>query len=118
MQKYGRLESSEVQLLLLDQYEQLYGLRDHEREGHPFGPILFNDLEDVYTDGAVHERMQQYDKLGIKDIFGMSYSEFISHPTHRVMQMLEYARVAQGDKARKTQKTLEDMGLSGEGSSS
>ena len=111
MQKYGRLTSSDTQLLLLDQYEQLYGLRDHEAEAHPFGPILMNEMEDVFTDGAMHERMRQYDKLGIKDIFGMSFTEFIEHPTYRVMQFLEYAQNVQTDKSRQTKKALENLGL-------
>ena len=111
MQTYGRLKSSDVQLLLNDQYEQLYGLRNHEAEGHPFGPILMNEMEDVYTDGAVHERMKQYDKFGIKDIFGMSYNDFVAHPTFRVMQMLEYAQSAQTEKSRKTKKALDDLGI-------
>lgn len=109
MQKFGRLTSSDTQLLLLDRYEQIFGLRDHESEGHPFGPILMNDLEDVYTDGAMHERFRQYDRLGIYDIFKISFNEFIEHPTFRVMQMLDYATSVQHEKSRKTKKALEEL---------
>lgn len=87
----GRMKSTDVQLLLLDRYEHLHGLHDFEGDPNPFDPILMNEGEDWVRGGAIDERMDQYIKKGIKDLFGLSFNEFIDQPTYRVHLMLKKA---------------------------
>jgi len=91
------MPSTSVRLFLLDRYEQTFGIRNHDdpTDAHPYGPILMNECEDVFTDGAVHERMKEYKSKRIFDHFGLSFTEFIDQPTHRVIQMLKLAATSQ-----------------------
>lgn len=89
--------STDARLFLLDRYEQLYRIRNHEdpTAQHPFGPILMNDCEDWATGGAVYERMREFKNKRIHEHFGISFQEFIDQPTYRCDQMLRLAAQSQ-----------------------
>lgn len=90
------MTSTSARLFLLDRYEQIFGIRNHDdpTESHPYGPILMNDCEDVVTNGAVHERMKEYKARRIHEYFGLSFTEFIDQPTYRVVEMLKLAAIS------------------------
>lgn len=91
------MASTDARLFLLDRYEQVFRIRNHDdpTAQHPFGPILMNECEDWATGGAVYERMKEFKNKRIHEHFGISFLEFIDQPTYRCDQMLRLAAAAQ-----------------------
>lgn len=96
-----RMVSTDARLFLLDRYEQVFNIRNHEdpTDQHPYGPIRMNDCEDWVEGGAVYERMKEFKHKRIHEHFGVSFQEFIDQPTYRCNQMLKLAAQTQKKEA-------------------
>lgn len=72
----------------MELYETMYGLYDHTKDqNRPMSTVAFHSGEDINKDSLLEQSMQVYVRKGIKDLFGISYLEFIGLP-HDVVEMM------------------------------
>lgn len=87
-----KLCSTDAQLLMLEQYETLFGIFDHNKPGvsasNPFAVVELHAAEDVYTYSLKRERMEQFMFHGVKDAFGVSWLEYLQLPAADAQEMM------------------------------
>ena len=74
---------------LLEQYETRYGVFDHDASKDPLALVYFNESESAVIGSLLQRRMTQYREREVKDIFGLSWSEFLARPHFEVELMLD-----------------------------
>ena len=97
-----KLKAVAAQILLLDRYETIYGIynHDHEDPARPWALVAMHEAEDVVSGSQLHERMEQFVEKEVHKWFGISWLEFIEQPTDACIKMLEISarHQAVGDK--------------------
>lgn len=78
-----------AEMLLRDAYLDDYGIRPGNSPRHPLDIVRLYDKEDVVEGGAVRTLMRKYLRYGIKEQWGISYTEFKDLPFDEAMFMLE-----------------------------
>lgn len=85
--------STDAQLLMLEQYETLFGIYDHnkKRPDHedPFAVVALHPAEDSFSYSLLRERMEQFAHHDVAKAFGCSWNEFLLMPAPDAEEILE-----------------------------
>lgn len=73
----------DTKIILTDNYEDRFGIYPHlsGNKNRPMASVAFHSCEDMLTHSLLAESMRVYEKKKIKEIFGISYTEYMSLPT-------------------------------------
>lgn len=84
----------ELKMVLLELYETMYGVHDHMRDTtRPLSTVGFHAAEEINKDSLLEQSMVNYIKKGIKELYGISYIEFLELPHDVVELMISVANV-------------------------
>jgi hypothetical protein len=99
--------STDAQLLMLEQYETLFGIYDHTKNDpdHPFAVLELHPAEDNYTHGLLRERMVQFAFHKVNEAFSLSWFEFLQLPCYDAAEIMEIASL----KRARDEKTAENL---------
>lgn len=88
------IDSYSVQLILRESYETMYRIFNHdgvEAKARPLALVAMHPKEDSTSFSRLHRTIQRYDKQGIKDMFGLSLTEFLNLPRDYVELLFRLA---------------------------
>lgn len=89
-----KIDSYSVQLVLRESYEMMYRIFNHdglEAKGRPLALVAMHPKEDATTFSRLHRTIQRYEKQGIKDMFGLSLTDFLNLPRDYVELLFRLA---------------------------
>ncbi len=77
--------------LLYQAYETTYGIYDHRTSTKEdvLAPVAYRDAEDLETHSVIREYARRYRRRKVKDVFGLSWNEFMALPKSQAMMILE-----------------------------
>ncbi|MDR3392229.1 MAG: hypothetical protein P4L77_10905 [Sulfuriferula sp.] len=88
-----RICSTDAQLLMLEQYETLFGIYDHNKKRQafedPFAVVALHPAEDSYSYSLMRERMEQFCFHNVSQFFGCSWNEFLLMPACDAEEILQ-----------------------------
>ena len=76
---------------MLELYETYYGIRDHIRDPHPFGSVLYNKSEMYLDNYLLDNYMLLFQRRKIGTQFNISFDDFINRPRNEVDRILRMA---------------------------
>ena len=87
----GVLCPSDVEILLRDRYETIYGIHDHSNEinERPLALVAMHWCEDASTDSALYERIKLFFGRYVHKHSGLSLAEFLELPSDISRLVLE-----------------------------
>jgi hypothetical protein len=104
-----KLNAFDAKLVLSDLYETTYGIYDHinPSKGRPLASVALHESEDNTTTSNLYEAIERYHQKGIKDLFGLSITEYLDLPTEICIKLMDIATRDANDKT-KIAKQIED----------
>lgn len=101
------IASTDAQLLMMEQYETLFGICDHtiERVDHPFAVVEMHPAEDNFEYSLLRERMEQFAFHRVNEAFGLSWLEYLQLPCYEAAEIMQIAAL----KRTKDEKTQSDL---------
>lgn len=105
MHKAPKMLSSDIQAVLLEEYDTAYGIynHDHDDPTRPFASVAMHWQESPFVGGPLYERIIQFEQRKVAARFNISLPEFLSLPPHVVRFILRYSK-------EETEKELRDNG--------
>jgi hypothetical protein len=90
-----RICSTDAQLLMLEQYETLFGIYDHGKNdlNHPFAAVELHTAEDNLTYSLLYERMEQFVYHRVHEATGETWSSFLRLPCYEATEMMRIAAI-------------------------
>jgi hypothetical protein len=64
--------------LLIELYEEKYGIANHSDPQRPLSSIAYHPTEDIYTDSAFEKHVEKFAYLEVYKKTGLSLTEFLS----------------------------------------
>lgn len=96
MLKAPRMRSSDVRLMLQEQYETLFDIYDHKRvDANPLALVMVHPAENVSSGGAIELRIEEFVNSDVTKYTGMSLMEFFNCPREYCDLILKAARKRQ-----------------------
>ncbi len=88
-----KLSSVDLQIVLYDLYETIYGIYNHvsNNRNRPLASVAFHDSEDFTTGSLLEGSMKNYIEKNIGEFFKISYLEFMELPRDVIELMFEVA---------------------------
>lgn len=80
--------------MLRNRYETAYGIFNHHQENieEPMPLIGFRQAESPEYRSSMRSRMEKFVEYEVGKWFNMSWDEFIKHPRHEILMMLDVSR--------------------------
>ncbi len=80
-----RLKSTDLQIILRERYEEVYGIVNHSALANnpsesAFSLVTLNNNEDIYGNDIQKERARKFVNYRIPHYWNMSYKDFINLP--------------------------------------
>lgn len=77
--------------LLYQAYETTYGIYDHRNSPKDavLAPIAYREAEDVEKHSVIREYARRFRRRKVKDVFGLSFTEFMALPKSQAVMLLE-----------------------------
>lgn len=87
-------ESVDVQVAMQDMYDVKFGIFNHigAKKARPLSSVAFHPAEDISTGSRIFDTGLRYENSKIKEIFDMSFLEFISMPVDVIADLCTLAR--------------------------
>ncbi len=91
----------EKQIILTTMYETVFGVFNHVKLGHskPMASVALHEAEDTNTLDALRSTMLNYVRNDIKELFGMSFLEYVALPSIIVSELNETSVIARKEKS-------------------
>lgn len=72
----------DTKIILMDNYESKFGIYQHQLAANrrPLSSVAFHAGEDMVSHSLLAESMRVYEKKKIREIFGLSYLEYMNLP--------------------------------------
>jgi hypothetical protein len=88
-----KLSSVDADMVLYDMYEVNYKIFNHigASKKRPLSSVAMHDAEENTITSNLYEAIDMYQKNGIKEIFGLSLTEYFDLPTEICIKLLESA---------------------------
>lgn len=101
LQKLPLLKGVEKQIMLTTMYETVFGAFNHITLGKtkPMASVALHDVEDTNTNDALRSTMLNYIRNDIKELFGLSFLEYINLPSFIVKEFNDTAVMARKEKS-------------------
>ncbi len=101
-----KLDSIDAQIVMRDLYEKEFGIYDHAKinRNRPLASVAFHPAENINDYSLLEESMRTYISKGIKDKFGLSYTEFLELPLDIIEIMI---RIGDEDLAKRSAELTE-----------
>jgi hypothetical protein len=82
-------------------YETVFGVFNHVTLGHtkPMASVALHEVEDVNTNDALRSTMLNYIRNDIKELFGLSFLEYVALPSFIVKEFNDTAVIARKEKS-------------------
>lgn len=74
------MSSIEARIALQEQYEQDFGLYNHDSRPNPLALVSMHPKENVVEAGSLYSLVRRYVMLNVKDTFGLSLAEWLDLP--------------------------------------
>ena len=85
-----RLSGVDFKIVALELYETIYGIYKHiGNTKRPMASVAFHDCEDYTTDSLLEAAMDTFITKSIKELFGLSFPEYLELPHDVVMSLGE-----------------------------
>ncbi len=96
-----RMDQTDAGILLRDLYETRFGIFNHigTSKKRPLASVALHDAEEINENSLLYEAMHSFAKREIKDIFNISFLDFISLPMDWCAMITEIASATAGEKA-------------------
>lgn len=93
LNKVPILCSTDTQLLLMDKYDFIYGICNHDlvEASRPLSIIALHPAENTDAGSTIYERIDQFATLQVGKYFNLSLTEFLEYPRDIVIHILEIA---------------------------
>ncbi len=109
------LDSRSARLVLMDRYESMFGIFDHERLGRskPLSVVAMHPKEDATSYSKLYRTFFRYRQHRINEKFGLDIHEFLSLPHEFVELMFKVSTEetkAQDPQLDQLKKDLDKMG--------
>jgi hypothetical protein len=90
LRRTPKLVSTDVQLLLREHYETMFGLHDHkvDKPDEPFALVAMHAGEDNLTHSLLYERVRLFKLLEVHKHYGLSLKEFFEMPPYLTEEIL------------------------------
>lgn len=75
-----RLDSIETRIMLQEQYEQDFGIYNHDKQPRPLSLVSMHPKENTVEAGSLFSLIRRYAMLNVKDTFGLSLTEWLNLP--------------------------------------
>lgn len=85
------LDSIATQILLREQYDKVFKIAEHDDPMRPLSLVAKHPKEDMSNRDSTTRMMRRFGALKIRDLFGLSWPEFIQQSRADVEQMFEVA---------------------------
>ncbi|MDU7870031.1 MAG: hypothetical protein E7J78_23305 [Pantoea sp.] len=85
------LDSINTQILLREQYDEVFQIAKHGDPMRPLSLVAKHPKEDLSNRDSTARMMRRFGALKIRDLFGISWPEFIRQSRAEVEQMFEVA---------------------------
>ena len=78
----------DFKIVISELYESIYGIYRHIGNiSRPMASVAFHDAEDFTTNSLLEGAMETYITKSIKDLFGLSFTEYLALPHDIVMSL-------------------------------
>lgn len=89
------------QIVLTAVYDNVFGVFNHAKLGKskPMASVAMHEIEDVNNNDALRSAMLNYIRNDIKELFGLSFLEYINLPSFIMRELHDTAVIAKKEKA-------------------
>ncbi len=106
------LSAYETKLALMELYETMYGIMDHDDPSlseRPLAIMAMHPKENPRAYSALYRRIDEYHRLKLFEGFGMPLDRFLALPTEIVQYIISLAKISTREEAQEVQAALSTM---------
>ena len=114
----GPLSSWETQLALLELYETMYGIADHEDpqiQKRPLAIMALHTKENTRAYSPLYKRIDQFARLKIFETYGIPLDRFFALPTEYVQYIMALADAQTREETKAAEAMLAEAKGDGKG---